>query len=727
MVRKQKLAGAAAMLGLVQIVGISTPVFAQSAGSSPQARSADQGEADPQPQNKAGDDDIVVVGFTSRDAQSGLFGKQAIVNTPFSITAFNEDLIQTQQARTITDVTMNDPSVRNNVTGNSESEQFTIRGFPLFASEVAVEGLYGMLPTRRVPIETYSRVEVFKGPNALVNGITPYGNIGGVINLVPKRGKAKRNIDLAATYLSDGQFGANIDIGGRVGANDEFGARTNLARYDGDLSIDDARRRTNLASLALDYSKGPLRLTADLLYMNDRLMGQDFNLSAGGSFQIPKAPDNTINFGQPWTLNTNYTRRAMAGASYEIFHGTTISARYGILQFGEEWRYVNGTLSDSLGKFSSRYSSLAGTTKTRTGDIAIRSIFNTGPLSHSLAIVGTKFFLRQFSANAIPGLTSFTNNIYNPVRVARPDILFNDAAAAALENRPRSATRNLKGIAVADTIGALDERLLLTVGLRRQSIDIINYNRLTGAQLNRYKQSKITPALGLVFKPTSPWSVYGSFSKGLTPGPFAPGGTTNQGTVFAPFVSTQYEFGSKVAFDKWSASVALFRITQPFGYVNASTNTFIVDGSTINKGVELNVSGVVTEGLTVLGGLAYFDGKLAGTANGTNDGKSPVGVPKVQVNLFAEYAPQFLHGFAVNGRYIYTAKQFYDPANLQAIPSWSRFDIGASQKLQVAGTPLVFRVAVENVANSSYWQSTARSFITRGAPRTVRASLEASF
>lgn len=207
--------------------------------------------------------DIVVTGLTSPYARSGLFGEQAVMDTPFSITAYTKELFDTRQARTITDVVSVDPAIRSNLSANSESEQYVLRGFPLFASEVAIEGLYGMLPLRRIPIEPFGKVEVFKGPNALVNGVAPFGNIGGMINLVPKRAQPRWTLDATAVYVSDGQLGGNVDLGGRFGGEQQFGVRLNAAHYDGDLAIDHSSRRADLASLALDVKTGNLQLTAD--------------------------------------------------------------------------------------------------------------------------------------------------------------------------------------------------------------------------------------------------------------------------------------------------------------------------------------------------------------------------------------------------------------------------------------------------------------------------------
>lgn len=672
-------------------------------------------------------EEIVVTGFTAKEAQNGLFGTQAVLDTPFSITSYTDDLFRAQQARTVTDVIANDPSVRSNLSASSESEQYVLRGFPLFASEVAVEGLFGMLPIRRIPIEPFAKVEIFRGPNALVNGVAPFGNIGGMINLIPKRAEDRRTLSATASYLSAGQFGGHIDVGGRVGADRSLGIRLNAAGYKGDLDMDFTNRRAGIASLALDYKTGNLQLTADLLYSAERLMGQDYHLTAAGGFQIPDAPDSKLNFGQPWTRTTNESKRFILGAKYEIVPGTTVMAKYGYLDFDEQYRYVQGQLTGANGNFTARFSPFASRSIDQTGEIALRSNFETGPVRHRLVASATRLFIESFGNPAFPATATFTNNIYNPVYVARPDSMFNAAAAARFDDMRHTSDRKLSSIAIADTLSAFDERVLLTVGLRHQNAKLTSFDRVTGAVTSTYNKSKTTPAVGLVVKPQDNWSFYGSFAQGLTPGLFAPAGSANTGSVFAPSVSTQYEIGSKIDVGPLDASIALFRINQPFGYVQPATNLFVIDGDVVNRGVEINLSGKPVKGLTLLGGLLYSDAEQQGTAGGLTDGERPIGVPKWQLNMFAEYEPALLPGFAVNGRVIHTGRQFYDAANLRPIDSWQRFDLGARYAFDTGSGRYTIRGSVENVADGAFWQSASRGFLTRGSPRTFRLSLEAAF
>lgn len=64
----------------------------------------------------------------------------------------------------------------------------------------------------------YKRVEVFKGPDAFINGVSPTGSgIGGGVNLQPKRADDLPLRRLSTDISSDGRVGEHLDIGQRFG------------------------------------------------------------------------------------------------------------------------------------------------------------------------------------------------------------------------------------------------------------------------------------------------------------------------------------------------------------------------------------------------------------------------------------------------------------------------------------------------------------------------------
>ncbi len=54
-------------------------------------------------------------------------------------------------------------------------------------------------------IEPIERVEVLRGPSTLLSRVPPFGNIGGIINLIPKRAVREPLNRVTLGYSSDAQ------------------------------------------------------------------------------------------------------------------------------------------------------------------------------------------------------------------------------------------------------------------------------------------------------------------------------------------------------------------------------------------------------------------------------------------------------------------------------------------------------------------------------------------
>jgi iron complex outermembrane receptor protein len=153
------------------------------------------------------DEVIYAGGQVARRGSQGLLGSQDFMETPFSMTTYTSEVIENLQARTLGDLIASDPSVRATNPAGGRYEQFTIRGFSLFNSDVSYNGLYGVLPTYTIDMEMADRVDVLKGPSQLINGISPRGSVGGGINVVPKRATDAPITSFTGSYASDSQVG----------------------------------------------------------------------------------------------------------------------------------------------------------------------------------------------------------------------------------------------------------------------------------------------------------------------------------------------------------------------------------------------------------------------------------------------------------------------------------------------------------------------------------------
>jgi iron complex outermembrane receptor protein len=236
-------------------------------------------------------------GQTAAGTRLGILGNQPVMNTPFSVTGYTAEAISNEQARSVADLISVDPSIRMASARSNINEDFTIRGFAVSSGDFALNGLFGLLPYWRAPLEAVERVEIVKGPSAALFGTAPAGSVGGVVNLVPKRAGTEPLTRLTAGVVSDSVVGTHADIGRRFGPDNAWGARLNLMARSGDTPIDAQQQRDNLASLGLDFRQARLRASLDLLRTEQRFDNLVRQLSLSPTLTaVPKAPDGTTSY-----------------------------------------------------------------------------------------------------------------------------------------------------------------------------------------------------------------------------------------------------------------------------------------------------------------------------------------------------------------------------------------------------------------------------------------------
>ena len=144
------------------------------------------------------------------------------------------------------------------------------------------------MSSNRVPAQIIERIELLKGPGALINGIAPGGTVGGAINIVSKRAREIPFTRLTPFFMSAGNYGLHLENSGRYGENKEWGVRFNGVGRNGEASIDDGNWRTGLGALGLDYRGERFRWTLDAISQNDDT--KNFRPQMGIQTNVPFIP-----------------------------------------------------------------------------------------------------------------------------------------------------------------------------------------------------------------------------------------------------------------------------------------------------------------------------------------------------------------------------------------------------------------------------------------------------
>lgn len=655
-------------------------------------------------------------GQVARGGSLGLLGVRDVMDTPFSVVNYTSELIEDQQARTTADTLINDPSVRLTTGSNGFDDTFQIRGYAVPAGDVGFNGLYGLISSNRVAAQLVERVELLKGPGALVNGLAPGSSIGGGINIVGKRAGDQDLTRLTSTYISEADFGVHADVSRRAGPSNAWGLRFNGLLRDGEATVDDGNVGTSLGALALDYRGERVRWTVDLISQRDSTDNFRPQISLLSTLTaIPEPPDPRGNW-YPGTKLLQKDNTAATRLEVDVTEALTLYAAIGFRDGRNEQTFPSSAVAvNALGNFTVQNNYYDSYNRTISGTAGASWRFDTADIGHTLNVAASGFHREE--GNAYVTGAQAASNIYNPSPLP--------AITASRVDPQRAAEALMKSVAVADTLSFMEERLLLTLGVRDQHIEQEAFSTSTGARTSKGTFSEISPLAGVVYKAWTDVSFYANYAEGLSRGQTVGAGYANTGAVLAPYTSTQYEGGVKVDWGRFTTTAALFQIQRPNAMRNGS-NQLAYDGEQRNRGIELSTYGEFMPGLRGMAGITLLDPELTKTATAAEKGKDPAGVPDTMLSAGLDWDTPWLRGFALNGRVIYTSGSYLNNTNTQKFDDWTRFDIGARYRTDIAGTPVVFRANIENLFDSAYWLTTG-TYVTVGAPRTFILSASVDF
>ena len=668
------------------------------------------------------DGDTYTGGQVARRGSQGLLGSRDFMETPFSMTTYTAEAVKNQQARTLGDLIASDPSVRATNPAGGRYEQFTIRGFSLFNSDVAYNGLYGVLPTYTIDMEMAERVDVLKGPSQLINGISPRGSVGGGINVVPKRATDKDITSLTGTWASGSQAGGAVDVGRRFGEDNKFGIRFNGVKQSGDTEWDHQSVDREMAVLGLDFRGERLRLSTDIGHTERDTDAPQERVQVGANARVPSANDVRRNYAQPWSKARTDDTFGTVNGEFDLSDSVMLYGGVGARKSNHDFLRHAVSVTNNAGDFSVLPRDFTRDENVRTATAGVRSWLHTGPVSHEINLAASYFYMDFENGGA--RYAAAPSNLYNPVETPTPSRPTRLDSKVYTENR-------FSGVALSDTLGFFDERLLLTLGARWQRVKVDDWtDNVKGA--TAYDEEKVSPSGGILFKATDKLSLYANYMEGLSQGKIAPSTSINEDEIFPPFVSRQVEVGAKYDAGAFAVTAAVFRIKQPAYETNATTRVFGPNGKRQNDGVELSVFGEPLKGVRLLGGVMFIDSELTHTTNGTFDGNRAPATPKYNVNLGAEWDVPTVEGLTLTSRGIYSSSQYLDQSNVKEIDAWTRLDVGARYAFKVDDKHITLRANVENVADKRYWSSAGASDdsepgLTLSTPRTYLLSATVDF
>ncbi len=663
----------------------------------------------------------------------GPLGSMKLLDIPYSMQILPEALLDNVQATSVKEALKYLPLVQFQEQQGPDVLRPATRGMQ--GSNFQNTRLDGMtiFITGANAIEQFQQIEVLSGPSSAIYGPS---NPAGTFNFVAKRPTDAPLARVDLGYDTSSILTAHADVGGHVDSNGVLGVRLNVLAANGTGFVDNSELSRKLATLAIDIK--PARdTTVELNYGIYDLTQKGFPgwFTYGQAVQLPDAPDPTrVGYGQGY-------------AGVELKNQTgSMRLKH---DFSADWHLVLGALTqrvdrnintpvnnltDNLGNYTS---SLANGFAPRFGIASnigyLEGLFKTGQWGHDL-IVGTTGYRANTYAVSNPATPASVllgmANIGDPQVFPEPLNGLPDTG-----NQFKSSVATQQGVNISDTI-AFTREWAVRLALSQDWIGTRNYAK-TGAQTSSYQDNGLSPMPSVMYKPRDNMTAYLTYANSLQQGDLAPAGSANANTGLAPYRSTQWEAGYKIALPQLDLSAAIFRLERPFANVDPADNTFKVSGDQVNIGMELMAVGQIASHLTMYGGVTLLDPKLKGTGNPDTDNKQYVGAPKVKSNILLEYQVPMLAGLVLSADWQYSGKRAANDTNTTWADPYNTFDIGARYTTQVMHKATTFRLALNNVADEHYWSTVAPANITGtnkgnmvahlGSPRTVAATVSLEF
>ncbi|ASC06736.1 TonB-dependent receptor [Acetobacter pasteurianus] len=715
---------------------VRAPLSAKKQPNTDQTKKAEQG------QNKqttapvaAKQEDLVVKAsrsnrmYVTNGGDLGVLGHKKGLDVPFNIRSYNSSLILNQQSQTLGDVLLNDPTVRTTMGYGNYAQLFQIRGFTLYGDDIAIDGLYGVTPRQLVSPQLYDSVQVLNGASAFLNGAAPGGSaIGGNVNLIPKRAASTDITRVTGDYTSSGQGGGAFDLSRRFGKDRAYGFRFNAAGMDGETPIKGERHDDIALGGSFDWHNDDTRINMNMNYQKQQVFGGRSAIivsSLATDMPTPKATSPSKNWGQRWAYTDLSYLFGTLNIEHDFGEHITTYAKFGAQSGNEMGNYATTTLTNSrtgdgsVGAMADAYNVMNEATQA-----GVRAHVNTGFIKHEINAGGSAIWEESDAAYAM-SLVGESGNIYHPTQFT-PNETY---AGGSLRNPGRVSWNKLYSLFLSDTMTFWHDRIALTGGFRYQDILSDSYNYGSGSLLSHYNSSAFSPVIGFVVHPVKNFALYFNRIQGLSAGTTVGSTYVNAGQTFAPYQSTQYEVGAKYDVGRFSAGVAFFQTSMPYGmtepYGDTGESIYTQSGKQRNRGMELTFNGEILRGLRFNGGLTLIDAKQVHTAGGEYNGKTVIGVPNYTINGNLEYDVPFVKGLTLVGRVVSTGKQQFNNVNSAHLPAWSRFDLGARYTFLVHNKPLTARFEVDNVGNQRYWASVYQSDLVMGDPETFKFSVSA--
>lgn len=698
------------------------------------------------PANAETIDEIIVEGrYLSIDKLNAVKTPTPLIDIPQSLTIISSEQIEQQAFTNIGDITRYTPGISISQ-GEGHRDAIIIRGNQTTA-DFFLDGLRDDVQYYR-PLYNLEQIEILRGANALLFG---RGGVGGIVNRVTKRPElGEQFVGYVGSVDTFGAYYVAGDVNYALGENAGFRLNAYYEGLNNHRDFFDGNRYGINPTFSF-MATPDTEILFSYEYLNDdRVVDRGVpSQNVDGGPNIPlEGFDNTF-FGSPeenfTTLEAHIIRGRVDHTFSDFLRGNATiqyadyDKAYQNLYPSEEVFLTNGTFPevelDGYRDTTDRQNLII------QGNIV--SEFQTGSLNHTI-LFGAEFGDQETAntrldnvfdnngsgvlGDTVDGVSDddqfFINPFTDPLNI--PLFGFID------ESRNRESNVQFVSVYVQDQI-ELTDWLTVVGGVRydRFDIDVFDFieendGDAQGGAFSRVDE-RWTPRGGAILKPIENISVYFSYSETFLPRSGDQFLTLNLDTESTrPQITKNTELGVK-----WdirpdlSVTAAIFDLDrESFTSVDPEDQEqlILVEGAE-TRGIEVQLTGNVTDWWFVTTGYSYLDGEVQRADDSGADGNRTRQTPENMFSIWNNIQATEQLGFGLG--LTYQDSFFVREDNAVEAPSYVRLD--AAIYYDVTET-LRAQVNLENLTNTDYFPDAhSNDNITTGEPINARFTISGRF
>jgi len=613
-----------------------------------------------------------VNGYVAGRSSSGTKTNTPIMETPQSVSVIGAEQIRDQRSMKLDEALRYTAGVRAGTFGaDTRNDWWLIRGFKSDDIGLFLDGtqlFYTAYASWRLPPSNMERIEVLRGPSAvLYGGSSP----SGIVNVISKTPPTEPIRYIEAGVNNFGNAYVGFDVGGPVATQPQDGKL--FYRVVGEIRNGDTQVNftpDNNYFIAPSFTWKPDADTSFTVLASASktdTRGINFLPYKGTVTNAPFGKIPTSFFAGDPSVDKFTREQEMLGYQFErnLTDDLTFrqNARFAHIDLtyrgyvGSDWTNIN---TATLG----RYNWYAKDTANQANlDNQLEYRFNTGPVKHTMLFgVDLKGYqiddYQAFNFGTVPSI-----NVFNPAYGTNIPI-----TGAPFRNF--QITQKQAGTYLQDQMKLGNFTLVLSG--RNDWVETTQAARDTGATVGQRDDSKFSGRAGLIYNFDNGIAPYISYATSYNP--IIGLNSTNQ--LFLPETGQQAEIGVKVApkgFDGYFTASAfdLKRQNVPSAATGAIVTLQNQTGEVTSRGIELEAVANATKELKLIGAFTAYHLFNSKDIDPSVIGKAPTNTPELLVSGWADYTFRDgpLAGFGFGGGVRYVGSSWADAANTLEVPA----------------------------------------------------------